>query len=495
VSSRHGGTEVAVLEREVQRGAAVQHLPVARPGQADAVVGPSWTVLRILADAVACSLAVMLAVPLGGDVDGPAALPLVLMPALAILTIAARGLYGRRVRLSLLDDAPALAGAVSVAAMLVIVVQEVASAATGSSLTVAAWALAVAFVYAGRAALSVTQRHLRRRGSSTVPTLIVGAGVVGRQVADRLRNSPEYGLVPVGYVDSNPKDVDGSGLLPVLGSLAELPLVIRHSRIRHVIFAFSSATDESLVPAIRRCEALGAEVSIVPRFFESTTDRMAMERIGSLPLLGLRTADPKGGLFRVKYAIDRLVAMVLLVALAPVLLVIALAVKLSSRGPVLFGQRRVGRDGQAFDIYKFRSMRLAEDPESVRVLLKPGMAPGGVEGSDRRTWIGRLLRRTSLDELPQLLNVVRGEMSLIGPRPERPEFVALFGQDLHRYDDRHRVKSGITGWAQVHGLRGQTSIADRVDWDNFYIENWSPWLDVRIMLMTIGAVFRTGEDS
>src|SRR5690349_19265480 len=277
--SRHGGTEAAIFERDVQRGgAAVQHLPVRRPAQADPAVGPSWTVLRMLADALAASLAVVLSIPVGGgDVSGAGALPLVLLPAIAMLTVAARGLYGRRVRVSVLDEAPALAGAISVAAMLVIVVQELASAASGASLTVAAWALAIAFSVAGRATLASTQRRLRQRGGSTVPTLIVGAGVVGRQVADRLRNSPEYGLVPVGYVDSNPKDADGSGLLPVLGSLAELPLVIRHSRIGHVIFAFSTATDESLVPHIRRCEALGLEVSIVPRFFESTTDRMALE--------------------------------------------------------------------------------------------------------------------------------------------------------------------------------------------------------------------------
>jgi exopolysaccharide biosynthesis polyprenyl glycosylphosphotransferase len=448
----------------------------------------------MLADALAAWLAVMVAVALEGGA-GPAALPLALLPGLTMLTVAARGLYGRRVRVSVLDDAPALAGAISVAAMLVIVLQEVVTSTAGSSPIVVAWALAIGFAVAGRAGLAVSERRLRRRGSSTVPTLIVGAGVVGRQVAERLRNSPEYGLVPVGYVDSTPMQGDGNGLLPVLGTLAELPLVIRHSGIRHVIFAFTTETDESLVPYIRRCEALGVDVSIVPRFFESTTDRIAMERIGSLPLLGLRSADPKGVLFRLKYGADRVVATILLAALAPLLLLIALAVKLTSRGPVLFGQRRVGRDGQAFDIYKFRSMRLTEDPESVTVLLKPGMAPGGVEGSDRRTPVGRFLRRTSLDELPQLLNVVRGEMSLIGPRPERPEFVAVFGRDLHRYDDRHRVKSGITGWAQVHGLRGQTSISDRVDWDNFYIENWSPWLDVRIMLMTIGAVFRTNEDS
>jgi lipopolysaccharide/colanic/teichoic acid biosynthesis glycosyltransferase len=135
-----------------------------------------------------------------------------------------------------------------------------------------------------------------------------------------------------------------------------------------------------------------------------------------------------------------------------------------------------------------------QDPLAI-ALLRPGVAPGGVEGEDRRTGVGRFIRRFSIDELPQLLNVVRGEMSLIGPRPERPEFVALFGQDMRRYDDRHRVKSGITGWAQVHGLRGQTSLADRVEWDNFYIENWSPWLDAKVLLLTVGAIFRSNGDA
>ena len=176
--------------------------------------------------------------------------------------------------------------------------------------------------------------------------------------------------------------------------------------------------------------------------------------------------------------------------LAPLVLAVALAVKLSSKGPVLFRQRRVGRDGQVFDMLKFRSMSLAPAPPW---RPDPGSAPGGVEGPDRRTFVGRFLRRTALDEIPQLVNVLKGEMSLIGPRPERPEFASLFGRDLARYTDRHRVKSGITGWAQVSGLRGQTSLADRVAWDNYYIENWSPALDVKILAMTVTAVLRSGE--
>jgi lipopolysaccharide/colanic/teichoic acid biosynthesis glycosyltransferase len=213
--------------------------------------------------------------------------------------------------------------------------------------------------------------------------------------------------------------------------------------------------------------------------------------------------------FAFKHAFDRIFALVLLVVLSPVMLVAAIAVALSSPGPVLFRQRRVGRDGKVFDFCKFRSMRQSpgqpdmgdeqareqddEEAGALEFLLGGDTAPGGVEGADRRTAVGRFLRRTSLDELPQLLNVMRGDMSLIGPRPERPEFVKLFRRDVVRYGDRHRVKSGITGWAQVHGLRGQTSLAERVEWDNYYIANWSLGLDMKILALTLSALFHNAE--
>ena len=165
-----------------------------------------------------------------------------------------------------------------------------------------------------------------------------------------------------------------------------------------------------------------------------------------------------------------------------------MAVKLTSPGPMLFHQQRVGRDGRTFDVLKFRTMTAAAPQQGFE--LADGLAPGGVEGLDRRTPLGRILRDLSLDELPQLYNVLRGDMSLVGPRPERPEYVVRFARDVARYEDRHRVKSGITGWAQVHGYRGQTSIADRVEWDNYYIQNWSIWLDLRIIFMTIAEVLR-----
>ncbi len=239
----------------------------------------------------------------------------------------------------------------------------------------------------------------------------------------------------------------------------------------------------------------------MPRMFDTINNRVGYDTVGGLPLMSFTTVDPRGLQFTIKHGLDRVLALLFLVLLSPVILLSALAVRLSSSGPVLFRQRRVGRDGKAFDLYKFRSMRLQEghvDPGDEEAgplehLLGGDKAPGGVEGDDRRTAVGRLLRRTSFDELPQLLNVLKGEMSLIGPRPERPEFVELFNQDIVRYDDRHRVKSGITGWAQVHGLRGQTSLAERVEWDNYYIANWSLGLDLKILALTFVALMRSAE--
>jgi lipopolysaccharide/colanic/teichoic acid biosynthesis glycosyltransferase len=170
--------------------------------------------------------------------------------------------------------------------------------------------------------------------------------------------------------------------------------------------------------------------------------------------------------------------------------VISLAVRASMGGPIFFRQTRIGRDGRSFDMLKFRSMRESPSPQpDLRVVSAEALGPGGVEGEDRRTPVGTFLRRSSLDELPQLINVVRGQMSIVGPRPERPEYASGFQQTAYRYGDRHRVKSGITGWAQVHGLRGKMSLADPAELDNVYIENVSLWLDLKIALKTVGAVF------
>jgi lipopolysaccharide/colanic/teichoic acid biosynthesis glycosyltransferase len=194
---------------------------------------------------------------------------------------------------------------------------------------------------------------------------------------------------------------------------------------------------------------------------------------------------------RIKHGFDQTTAVLVLLLIAPVLIAAAVATWVSLGRPIFFRQVRVGRDGRRFEMLKFRSMRHATTAPAAAFDLPPDTAPGGVEGEDRRSRIGAFLRRSSIDELPQLLNVLKGDMSLVGPRPERPEFAGLFEETVPRYADRHRVKPGITGWAQVNGLRGRTSLSDRIERDIHYIENWSLGLDLKILLVTPLAVVRS----
>jgi exopolysaccharide biosynthesis polyprenyl glycosylphosphotransferase len=490
------GRDVALERLDVLGGARPRRPRIVSAHWLLEGAGFAW--MRFVVDGLMVVLAVVAAAT-GAEAAGVQADDLgalYALPALVCASLWARGLYKRSVRVLILDRAIPVVGAISVACMMVIAFETFADpGARPGALVARAWFFSLLFVGTGRVSLAVAQRQSRALGYVGRPTLIVGAGRVGAQVARRIEEHPEYGLRPVGFLDADPlAALDAPDRrVPVLGTPDELRRVVADVRAEHVILAFSSAPDRGLIPLARECEAMGLEVSLVPRLFESINDRVALERLGGLPLLGLRSVDPKGWQFVIKHALDRLVAAVAIVLFAPLLLAVGLAVRISSPGPVLFRQRRVGRDGQAFDLLKFRSMRLEAPDRDVVFRPAAGSAPGGIEGADRRTVVGRCLRRTSLDELPQLLNVLRGEMSMIGPRPERPEFVELFRQDLDRYADRHRVKSGITGWAQVHGLRGQTSLGDRVEWDNFYIENWSLWLDFKILLLTFGAVLRAGE--
>jgi exopolysaccharide biosynthesis polyprenyl glycosylphosphotransferase len=411
--------------------------------------------------------------------------------ALVLVLLGLRGSYRLRLGLDLLEDLKVVVVATSLAGMSVLAAGEIATESAGlSSETIRVWALATTYLIAGRIALHWSQRQARCQGDTLRRTLVVGAGRVGRQAASRLLAHPELGLRPVGFLDKNPLEADGHVTLPVLGASWDLEQVVDAHRIEHVVIAFSTAPAKVLLRVVQRCSELGVTVSFVPRLFEKMTGRLTVEHIGGLPLLTADAPNPQGWQFGGKYALDRVFAALLLLALLPVFAAIAVAVLVSLGRPILFRQVRVGRDGRTFEMLKFRSMRPAERKDATTADFAPHTAPGGVEGADRRTRVGMLLRRSSADELPQLLNVLRGDMSLIGPRPERPEFVGMFERSVYRYNDRHRVKSGITGWAQVNGLRGKTSLADRVEWDNYYIENWSVWLDIKIMLMTAVAVIR-----
>jgi exopolysaccharide biosynthesis polyprenyl glycosylphosphotransferase len=400
----------------------------------------------------------------------------------------------RHLRLDTLNEIRDLILSATVAAMAVLSVRVlVTDDATAASETVRMWGSALVFLVLGSIAAAQLELTARRRGGAARPALIVGAGNVGRLAAKRLLDEPDLGLRPVGFLDDAPLPANGAPALPVLGANCDLEDVVRRNDIEHVLFAFSTASHEVELNIMRRSAALGVPVSIVPRLFERMTTRVGIDHVGGIPLISPQIVDPSGWQFRVKYLFDRVFAALFVALISPILIATAVAVWISMRRPILYRQQRVGRDGQQFGMLKFRSMREVSEGNQLPHLL-PGLAPGGIEGTDRRTTVGRFIRRTSLDELPQLFNVLLGEMSLVGPRPERPEFAERFERDVYRYAERLRVKSGMTGWAQVHGLRGQTSLQDRVEWDNYYIENWSLWLDCKILLLTVRSIFRFPAD-
>ena len=443
----------------------------------------------ITADLVLSKLNHNMVPPLWGVIGAP----------IILGVLAFRGRYQVRIRSGTLDQIgpTATATLIATAGLLVLrAVVEGGSIALGPGARF--WALTTTFLIAGRVGLISAGQKARDREAG-IPTLIIGAGRVGRVVAKRLRTHPEVGLNPIGYLDKEPAPMDGAGpILPVLGASWDLEQVVHDYGVEYVIVSFSTAPTSVLLNLVRRCEQLGVAVALVPRLFETVPRRLRVEHLGGLPLLQVKAADPRGWQFSLKHVLDRVIAALLLPLLAPVLLVSAAAVWISLGRPILFHQKRVGRDGRMFNMLKFRSMRdsfpdgetLDLDPEEMALDAAADLAPGGVEGTDRRTRVGSFLRRVSLDEMPQVFNVLRGEMSFVGPRPERPEFAQLFEENVYRYGERHRVKSGITGWAQVNGLRGKTSIGDRAEWDNYYIENWSFRLDLKIFLLTLRAVLR-----
>jgi exopolysaccharide biosynthesis polyprenyl glycosylphosphotransferase len=483
----------------IRRGAAAAPAAARR----DPFEGTGFTLLSGVTDAVMLWIAAAITIAAGAPNTTTGIGLCVAFAAAAIVRLGSQGMYGSRpARMSTLDTVRHVFSSVLIAAVVALAAAALAGATPAEVQGLAVTGvMGAVLVTTFRLVIAQARRRARLRGVSGKRAIIIGAGYVGVQLEQRLRNMPELGLAPVGFLDADPSPAyrDAGGVAPILGAPADLAKTIRRTGAEHVIIAFSNAPDSTVQPLLRQCDELGLEVSVVPRLFENVSARQWVEHVGGLPLVGLHRVDPKSWQFAIKHAMDRVFAGLLLLTAAPLLGALAAAVKLSSPGPVFYRQRRVGRDGQTFDILKFRSMRMAPvaaTDELKAKLAVAGAAPGGVEGDDRRTTIGTLLRRTSLDELPQLVNVLLGHMSLVGPRPERPDFVDHFGTTVRRYDDRHRVKSGMTGWAQVHGLRGQTSLTERIEWDNWYIQNWSLWLDLKILLMTpMACVHAPSEDA
>ena len=335
-------------------------------------------------------------------------------------------------------------------------------------------AVTAPLLIAGRSGSYAIEKALRARGAS-MRTLVVGAGDVAQRVIETLNTHDEYGLQVVGAADDDPKFGPHELGTRTIGGLMDIPEIVKSHKIDVVLVAFSASSQHTMVEVIRGAMSSGATVWVVPRFFELGAADTGGDHLWGLPVMRLQAPARSRPEWIMKRTIDFILAGLGVIVLSPILAVLSLLVLLEAGRPILLKQTRVGLDGKPFGILKFRTMR-----------------NGGakVEGTEwaadeaRMTRAGRILRKTSLDELPQLFNVLKGEMSLVGPRPERPYFVDLFSDLYPSYNARHRLPAGITGWAQVHGLRGDTSIEDRAAFDNYYIENWSLAQDMKILMRT-----------
>ncbi len=336
------------------------------------------------------------------------------------------------------------------------------------------WVLSIGLVWFSRAAFREVLRFARRHGYNLRYAVIVGSGELATAVAQRIERRPDVGIQILGVVSDEKEAIGGARRL---GGYADLRAVLDANAVDHVVLTLAHE-DYGRLPGL--LEAIGDEpvtIHVVPDLFRFASLRGGVEEFEGMPFVHLRDSPLHGWNQLGKRVFDVVFSATALLALAPAFALLAALIKLSSPGPVFFGQERMGLDGQRFRMLKFRTMRADAESKTGPVWAK--------ENDPRRTAIGTFFRRFSLDELPQFVNVLRGEMSVVGPRPERPVFVERFRQTVPGYMLRHKVKSGVTGWAQVHGLRGNTSLEKRIEYDLEYIERWSFWLDLKIIALTV----------
>ncbi len=423
-------------------------------------------------DAVALALAGTVCVTGLAGGGGPGAGPAAAYALAVLAALSLSGLHRLRITPRVSDQAGRILAALLIPAALLAGLESAGLAGGG----VTRLALVSAgLVLAGRLAASAAVRAARRRGALAEPALIIGPGTFGAHLAGQIREHPELGLRVAGFLDSGAPRRDL--LEPTLGRPADLARIVGELGIRRVLICFGETRDEDLVPVLRASGRLPADVCVVPRLHELglAVPRASLDEIWGIPLIPLRRLGRGQASRALKRAFDIIGSALLLVAAAPLMLVLAAAIWGQTGRSPLFRQLRVTGAGEQSTILKLRTLTEA-----------PGARSWAVDPA-RCTRLGRWLRATHLDELPQLINVLRGDMSLVGPRPERRYFAAGFARQIPRYGDRDRMRAGLTGWAQVHGLHGDTSIVERSRFDNAYIEYWSPWLDLVILVKTIGS--------
>ncbi len=346
-----------------------------------------------------------------------------------------------------------------------------------------AWFLSIVLITLGRLVNDWLRRRLVRRGWGRRRTLIVGVGDVARMILQKILWSTELGYDAVGVVSMVDSPADELLGVPIVGAAGQLSQIIDQREIDEVLIALPEETaHRDLLWLISQCERGRVVIRVYPDLFQIMASTISISELGGLPILTIRDIALTGWRRAAKRMMDIVGASISLVVLSPAMLLVALLVKLESPGPAFYVQERMGLDAHPFPIIKFRSMRADAERGG------PGWT---TEDDPRRTRIGTFLRRTNLDELPNFINVLLGDMSLVGPRPERPVYVEQFRRSIPRYMDRHREKAGMTGWAQINGYRGDTSITERTKYDLWYIENWSLFLDVKIMVRTALQILRS----
>lgn len=410
---------------------------------------------------------------------GPQLHTTVLLALLAIMLFSDGRRYVAKVHLSVLDELPFIANRTLAAIALVAAIALFFHQKVQALVFLETAAQALLLVVAGRTLTTAVIRGARRRGASVRRTVLVGGGPVAAEIAQILARHREYGLSLQGFVDDGPC-APAEIYLARLGRLADLSSVIAATGANTLLVADGGIDEQALVDVVRTDECQQTRLLAVPRMHLFQTQSGPADHIGWIPIVDIRQPNLHGLRRVVKRLFDIVVALVASLVLMPLMILTALAVRLEGGRGVIFRQVRVGRDGKRFTLLKFRTLKPSDELESETNWC--------VANDSRIGPVGRFLRCTSIDELPQLWNILRGDMALVGPRPERPFFVDQFSALHDRYAHRHRVQGGLTGLAQVSGLRGNTSIAARTRYDNFYIENWSIWLDIKIILRTFREV-------
>ncbi len=392
-------------------------------------------------------------------------------------------LYHRQRSLSYLDQFYAIFGAASVGTIIAIAFTTFTyknQLDYPRLMMIYTWLLTILFTSLGRLIQSRMQLSLQARGWGEEKILIVGTGDVGRMVWQKIRRSPNLGYRVVGFVADNTQTKTVQGC-PVLGTTDDIPHLVESQKINEVIIAMPESTHQEILKIVSKCDRGRVAIKVFPDVFQIMASQVSIGDLAGLPLLTVGDTALRGWRLTVKRGIDIVGSAIALTIFSPIMMLMAFLIKLDSPGPVFYTQERMGLDGERFMMLKFRSMRTDAEEETGPVWT--------VVDDPRRTRLGTMMRGLSIDELPQFVNVLLGEMSLVGPRPERPIFVEQFKQSIPRYMDRHREKAGLTGWAQINGLRGDTSIIERTKYDLWYIENWSVALDFQIMIRTIVNIF------